>query len=135
MSSNQPSKYHIDDDLAFAELKKMVETKVCSDTLALIYLKLMNNMLENRSYAHLHENIKEDMRDMALMEFLKYGHNFKVDKCYSAKGAIGYLNFNMKNSFNKAITRFRKNVHNQEGICISDMLDIASMESFNYDID
>lgn len=125
-------KYNIDNDIAFAEMQKFHETKICTDRLAKIALKLIENKLLNAKYSKFNAECKELIRDTAIMDFLKYGHNFNPNKQkkYNAGIAIGYMDFCMTNSFNHAITKYFKDAEKEIDIDITDPANSALINSY-----
>lgn len=43
----------------------------------------------------------EDLRSTAMLEFLKYGHNFKPEKCRSANGAFTFVTWCAESAFKR----------------------------------
>ena len=43
----------------------------------------------------------EDMRSSAMFEFLRYGHNYRPEKCRSANGAFTFVTWNAENAFKR----------------------------------
>lgn len=132
MSKNK--KFDIDNDLAYSLLFEFHRTHVCSDELANILLKLIDNKLSNIKYSLFNEECKQAMKDAAIMEFLKYGHNFNPKQPHSKGIAIGYMDFCMNNSFNHAITKYMKEAKRDVGIDITDPIN-ATIYHLETDID
>lgn len=103
---------NIDNEEAYHELTQFAKTKVASAKLCTIVSKLIHNKLQNRKYCYISNEDKEDMGSQAMIEFLLWGHNFHPKPEYSKGIAIGYLNFNMNNSFHKYITKMYQHNNN-----------------------
>lgn len=119
-------KYDLDAELVYKEMCKFAETKVCSDVLARLFYKLVDNKLDAMSYRNLPPDCKQDMIDCAVMEFIKYGHNFKPKPKDTVGVGVGYIDFNMRNSFNKAIKKHNKQYSRTE--VNIELIDIADMQ-------
>lgn len=61
------------------------------------------------------------MATQAMIDFIKWGHNFRPKDTYSKGVAVGYLDFNMNNTFN----RYLKKLTNQNDKEIHTDIDIA----------
>lgn len=100
--------YNINNELAYDELLLFHDTKTPSVKLCLLVRQLINNKLSNSRYCYISKEDKEDMSSQAMIDFIKWGHNFNPKPTYSKGVAIGYLDFNMNNTFNRLLKKLKK---------------------------
>lgn len=113
--------YNIDNDIAYQELINFHNTKIPSIRLCLIVRKLAYNKLSNKRYCNVTTEDKQDMATQAMIDFIKWGHNFRPKDTYSKGVAVGYLDFNMNNTFN----RYLKKLTNQNEREVNTCVDVA----------
>ena len=102
------SNTNIDNDTCYGLLLDFARTKIPSPELCLIVNKLIHNKIHNNKYRNVLREDKEDMATQAMIDFILYGHNFKPKPTYSKGVAVGYLNFNMNNTFNRFLKKLSK---------------------------
>lgn len=113
---------NINDDLFLAEMLKFAETKVASPALASMVQQLIRNICSNGSYKAVNREDLDDAAGNAMLNFLKYGHNFKMKPNYTKKVAIGYVDFGCKRIINDSIKKAKK--HNLQSLHCGDDCDI-----------
>jgi len=99
---------NIDNDVCYNLLSDFARTKEASIELFEIVKKLIRNKLSNNKYRNLTNDEKQDLTSQAILEFLQYAHNFKPKETYSKGIAVGYLNYNMENTFNRYLKKLYK---------------------------
>lgn len=117
--------YNISNEVAYDELTQFHETKIPSTKLCLLVRQLISNKLSNSRYYFMTKEDKEDIASQAMIDFIKWGHNFKPKSSYSKGIAIGYLDFNMNNTFN----RFLKKLSKTNSVEVYADIDVAYWDS------
>lgn len=113
---------NIDDDLFLTEMQLFAETKTASTKLVLMVDQLIKNICSNGSYKSTNRDDLSDAAGNAMLNFLKYGHNFKMKPGYTKKVAVGYVDFGCKRIINDSIKKARK--HKSTSLHCDDDTDI-----------
>lgn len=77
-----------------------------SDTLALLVSRVILGASTHRDFSSYPEQVLEDMRSSAFHDFMRWGHNFNVEKSQAESKAFVFIRCNAINSFRKHLSRF-----------------------------
>lgn len=95
------SKAYVDNASLHREMLAFRETRVPSGALLAMVQAIHKGLCGNSKFRGYDSMDLEDLRSTAMLEFLKYGHNFKPEKCRSANGAFTFVTWCAESAFKR----------------------------------
>lgn len=96
----RPSTY-VDNSALHAELVAFRDGGTPSRRLIEMVQAIHRGLCGNSKFRGYDTLDQEDLRSQAMLEFLKYGHNFNPEKCRSANGAFTFVTWCAESAFKR----------------------------------
>lgn len=109
---------YIDSEKLHDELIKWREdkkqNKQMSTTLAIMFKKMCDGVINKASYKQYDTELKEDMMSIAIFNLLLYVHNYKVENSRSKNAAFTYVTFAIETSYKSTLSKLKMKREKQQ---------------------